>query len=164
MEVSGQFHPRAALPRERRPVPTEEEAGWATETVWTFRIQEKTLVPTEMPSTESTARSLISIPTWYPGSNLLKELFKKKKKKAHWKRLRKSNKKSGTNITAMRTLRTIYCKHKITRDIPPSDWMCFEKYTVGLYCIDLKDSLVQKSPTDCGVSLCVITCNNTYHG
>jgi hypothetical protein len=36
MEVSGQFHAPATLPPEKEPlVPTEQEAGWAPESVWT---------------------------------------------------------------------------------------------------------------------------------
>jgi hypothetical protein len=42
MGVSGQHHAPAALyPGERTPVPIEQEAGWAPETVWTQRLEEK---------------------------------------------------------------------------------------------------------------------------
>jgi hypothetical protein len=44
MGVSGQRHAPAALyPRERTPVPTVQEAGWAPEPVWTQRLEEKSL-------------------------------------------------------------------------------------------------------------------------
>jgi hypothetical protein len=42
MVVSGQRHAPAALkPRERIPVPIVQEAGWASEPVWTQRLEEK---------------------------------------------------------------------------------------------------------------------------
>jgi hypothetical protein len=41
MEVSGQFHARAALP----PVPIGQDAGWAPEPVWTLWRREKSLAP-----------------------------------------------------------------------------------------------------------------------
>jgi hypothetical protein len=42
MGVSGQRHAQAAFcPRERTPVPTGYEAGWASELVWTQRLEEK---------------------------------------------------------------------------------------------------------------------------
>jgi hypothetical protein len=41
MEVSGQLHATAAL----HPVPTEWEAGWASETIWTKRRGEKFPAP-----------------------------------------------------------------------------------------------------------------------
>ena len=40
MEVSGQHHAPATLPRETAPVPTEYEAGWASESLW--EVLEKT--------------------------------------------------------------------------------------------------------------------------
>jgi hypothetical protein len=43
--VSGQHHAPAALyPRERTPVPIVQEAGWASEPVWTQRLEEKSFV------------------------------------------------------------------------------------------------------------------------
>jgi len=46
MEVSGQFHARAALPPEKEPlVPTGQEAGWAPEPVWTRWLREKFPAP-----------------------------------------------------------------------------------------------------------------------
>jgi hypothetical protein len=42
MGVSGQHHAPAALhPGERTPVPILQEAGWAPESVWTQRLEEK---------------------------------------------------------------------------------------------------------------------------
>jgi hypothetical protein len=42
MGVSGQRHAPAALyPPERPPVPTVQEAGWASEPVWTQRLEKK---------------------------------------------------------------------------------------------------------------------------
>jgi hypothetical protein len=42
MVVSGQRHAPAALkPRERTPVPIVQGAGWASESVWTPRLEEK---------------------------------------------------------------------------------------------------------------------------
>jgi hypothetical protein len=42
MEVSGQRHAPAALyRRERIPVPIVQETGWATELVWTQKLEEK---------------------------------------------------------------------------------------------------------------------------
>jgi hypothetical protein len=42
MRVNGQRHASAALyPRERSPVPIGYEAGWASELVWTKRLEEK---------------------------------------------------------------------------------------------------------------------------
>jgi hypothetical protein len=47
MGVSGQRHAPAALyPGERTPVPIGQEAGWATEPVWTQRLEEKSFVST----------------------------------------------------------------------------------------------------------------------
>jgi hypothetical protein len=45
MGVSGQRHAKAALlpPGKIPPVPTVEEAGWASEPVWTQRLEEKSL-------------------------------------------------------------------------------------------------------------------------
>jgi hypothetical protein len=44
MEVSGQLHVQAALPPEKKPpVPTREEARWASEPVWTLWRREKSL-------------------------------------------------------------------------------------------------------------------------
>jgi hypothetical protein len=40
--MSGQRHAPAALyPRGRTPEPTVQEAGWASELVWTQRLEEK---------------------------------------------------------------------------------------------------------------------------
>jgi hypothetical protein len=47
MGVSGQRHAPAALyPGEMTPVPIGQEAGWATEPVWTQRLEEKSFVST----------------------------------------------------------------------------------------------------------------------
>jgi hypothetical protein len=44
MGVSGQRHAPAALtPGERAPVPIVQEAGWASELVWTQRLEEKSV-------------------------------------------------------------------------------------------------------------------------
>jgi hypothetical protein len=40
MRVSGQYY-AALYPGEKTPVPTEQEAGWAPEPVWTQRLEEK---------------------------------------------------------------------------------------------------------------------------
>jgi hypothetical protein len=47
MGVSGQRHAPAALcPGETTtPVPIEQEAGWASEPVWTQRLEEKSFAP-----------------------------------------------------------------------------------------------------------------------
>jgi hypothetical protein len=47
MGVSDQRHDPAALlpPRKGPPVPIVQEAGWAPETVWTQRIEEKSFAP-----------------------------------------------------------------------------------------------------------------------
>jgi hypothetical protein len=46
MGVSGQRHAPAALyPRERTPVPTVQEAGWASEPVLIQRLEEKSFAP-----------------------------------------------------------------------------------------------------------------------
>jgi hypothetical protein len=45
MGVSGQHHAPAALyPKKGLPVPIEQEALWAPETVWTQRLEEKSSV------------------------------------------------------------------------------------------------------------------------
>jgi hypothetical protein len=36
---------RALSPGKGPPIPIEQEAGWATEPVWTHRIEEKSFVP-----------------------------------------------------------------------------------------------------------------------
>jgi hypothetical protein len=46
MGVSGQRHAPAALyPRGKDPVPIAQEAGWASEPVWTQRLEEKSFTP-----------------------------------------------------------------------------------------------------------------------
>jgi hypothetical protein len=47
MGVSGQRHAPAALlpPGKGPPVPIGQEAGWAPETVWTQRLEEKSFAP-----------------------------------------------------------------------------------------------------------------------
>jgi hypothetical protein len=47
MGVSGQRHAPAALlpPGKGPPVPTVQEAGWASEPVWTQRLEEKCFAP-----------------------------------------------------------------------------------------------------------------------
>jgi hypothetical protein len=47
MGVSGQRHAPAALlpPGKGAPVPTVQEAGWASEPVWTQRLEEKSFAP-----------------------------------------------------------------------------------------------------------------------
>jgi hypothetical protein len=46
MGVSGQRHAPAALyPRDRTPIPIGQEAGWASELVWTRRLEEKSFAP-----------------------------------------------------------------------------------------------------------------------
>jgi hypothetical protein len=48
MGVSGQRHAPAALlpPGKGPPVPILQEAGWASEPVWTQRLEEKSFAPT----------------------------------------------------------------------------------------------------------------------
>jgi hypothetical protein len=44
--ASGQCHaPAEVYPRERAPVPTGQEAGWAPEPVWTQSLEEKSFAP-----------------------------------------------------------------------------------------------------------------------
>jgi hypothetical protein len=51
MEVSGQCHaPAAFYLREVLPVPTVQEAGWASEPVWTQRLEENPLPGIELRS------------------------------------------------------------------------------------------------------------------
>jgi hypothetical protein len=47
MGVSGKHHAPAALypPRKGPPVPIVQEAGWASEPVWTQRLEEKSSAP-----------------------------------------------------------------------------------------------------------------------
>jgi hypothetical protein len=47
MGVSGQRHAPAAFlpPGKGPPVPTVQEAGWATEPIWTQRLEEKSFAP-----------------------------------------------------------------------------------------------------------------------
>jgi hypothetical protein len=47
MGVSGQRHARAAVlpPGKGPPVPIGQEAGWAPESVWTQRLEEKSFAP-----------------------------------------------------------------------------------------------------------------------
>jgi hypothetical protein len=49
MGVSGQRHAPAALlpPVKGPPVPIVQEAGWASEPVWTQRLEEKSFAPAE---------------------------------------------------------------------------------------------------------------------
>jgi hypothetical protein len=45
MAVSGQRHAPAALcPRGKAPVPTVQEAGWASDLVWTQRLEDKSFL------------------------------------------------------------------------------------------------------------------------
>jgi hypothetical protein len=53
--------------QERTPVPIEQEAGWATEVVWTFWRREKSLAHTGIWTPDSPpACSLVIIPTMLP--------------------------------------------------------------------------------------------------
>jgi hypothetical protein len=46
MGVSGQRHPPASMyDREKTPVTTVKEAGWASELVWSQRLEERSPVP-----------------------------------------------------------------------------------------------------------------------
>jgi len=68
MGVGGQRHALAALPRERDPVPTVQEAGWVPGPVWTGA---EDLAPTEIRSPDRVARSESLYRLRYPGKNLL---------------------------------------------------------------------------------------------
>jgi hypothetical protein len=49
-EVSGQLHaPAVFYRRESTPVPTGQEAGWASELVWTQRVKEESFASAEDP-------------------------------------------------------------------------------------------------------------------
>ena len=55
-------------PRENNPGPTGQEAGWASESVWTFWKGDKSPAPTAIQIPDRPARSLVTTPTAYdPG-------------------------------------------------------------------------------------------------
>ena len=60
MELSGKLHTHSVLPPPRRgtPIPTEKEAGWTPEPMWTVWSREKSLVPTGIPTPDLLARRL----------------------------------------------------------------------------------------------------------
>jgi hypothetical protein len=63
MGMSGQRHGPATLyPRERNPVPIVQEAGWASELVWTQRIEENSFVSAgvQIPVVQSVIRHCTS--------------------------------------------------------------------------------------------------------
>jgi hypothetical protein len=64
MGIGGQHHAPADLPRERNPVPTVQEAGWAPGLVWTGA---KNFAPTGTRSPERTACSESLYRLSYPG-------------------------------------------------------------------------------------------------
>jgi hypothetical protein len=65
MEVCGQIHAPAALPRERTPVPTEQAAGWAPDPARTFWRGggEKSLAFAGIRTLERPAHILLTVPT-----------------------------------------------------------------------------------------------------
>ena len=52
-------------PRGNNPRPTEQEAGWASESVWTYWKGDKSPAPTAIRTPDRPARSLVTIPTEY---------------------------------------------------------------------------------------------------
>jgi hypothetical protein len=78
MGVSGQRHAPAALlpPGKGPPVPIGQEAGWASEPVWTQRIEEKSFAHTgNRTPIARLARSQTLYCLSYPGSLLLRLLL-----------------------------------------------------------------------------------------
>lgn len=61
MEVWGQLHSPPLYPQEGIPLPTEREAVWTSESVWTFWIRNKPLDPSGIRTSACTA--LVSLYT-----------------------------------------------------------------------------------------------------
>jgi hypothetical protein len=55
--------PRPLCPQERTPIPTELEAGWAPELVWTFGRREKSVVPKGFRTPDRPVRNLVTVLT-----------------------------------------------------------------------------------------------------
>jgi hypothetical protein len=62
MEASDQLHAPASLSQKRTPVPTEEEAGWAPEPIWTSARKEQFLDTAGIRSPDCPACSLVTGP------------------------------------------------------------------------------------------------------
>lgn len=60
MEVSSQLHILATLPSRTKPlVAIQQEAGWATQPVWTY--QRKSVAPTKIQTLDHPTHSLVTI-------------------------------------------------------------------------------------------------------
>lgn len=57
------FSARLLYPQERTPAPTEHEADWAPEPIWTFCRTEKSLVPIKIRSPGLPSHSPFAVPT-----------------------------------------------------------------------------------------------------
>jgi hypothetical protein len=70
--MSGQFHAPATLPpKERAPLPSEQQAKWAPEPVATFWRRQKSLSPPTQTETQFLGHPVHSPPTilrWTPNS------------------------------------------------------------------------------------------------
>jgi len=53
--------PVRIIPGEGTPVPTEQKAGWAPETAWTFWRREKSIAPIGIRAPDHPAHGLVSI-------------------------------------------------------------------------------------------------------
>ena len=55
--------PRPLCPQERTPIPTELDAGWAPQLVWTFGRREKSVAPNGTRTPDRPVRNLVTVLT-----------------------------------------------------------------------------------------------------
>ena len=66
-QLGTRWNPRPLCPRERTPVPIEEEVGWVPEPVWTMTRRQNPLTPVGIRALVLPVRSLLTIPTELTG-------------------------------------------------------------------------------------------------